>query len=91
MEKMSGIQKNDLVGMGVENIIHQESLETVIQLSKKRALMDPDADMLNTVFLKTKHHQKLGVKFSLFPLSDPKDSFLAVAEPIATKNEKAIL
>lgn len=90
MVELSGIPKNDLVGMGVENIIHQESLETVIQLSKKRALMDPKAEIFNTVFLKTKHHQKLGVKFSLYPLNDPRDSFLVVAEAIATKNEKAV-
>lgn len=91
MEKLIGIQKGDLVGLGVENIVHQESLRTVIQHSKKRALMDSKADILNTVFLKTKNRKRRGIKLSLFPLSDPRDSFLAVAEADTANKEKSAL
>ena len=91
MEKLIGIPKGDLVGLGVENIVHQKSLKTMIQHSKKRALMDSKTDILNAVFLKTKNQKRLGVKLSLFPLSDPRSSFLAVAEGDIANKEKPAL
>ena len=43
--------------MGIENVVHPDSLETMISDAKRRALGDPEVPKTYTIFLK--NNQKM--------------------------------
>jgi excisionase family DNA binding protein len=75
------VQEKDLIGMGLEHVVHPDSLETVISDSKRRALGDPDVPGTFTIFMKNNRSGKLKVRNSVYPLNDPAGTFLLLAEP----------
>jgi len=78
---LCGIREKDLIGMGIERVVHPDSLETMISEVKRRALGNPDISRTHTLFLKNKLNGKLRVRNSVYPLSDPVGTFLSLVEP----------
>ncbi len=76
------VQEKNLVGMGIEKVIHPDSLETVISNNKKRALGDPLAPRWDHMFLKNSKLGKLEVKIAFYPLTEPSGTWLILAEPV---------
>lgn len=75
------IQEKDLIGMGVENVVHHDSLETVISETKRRALGYSNSSSKIDVFIKNNRNGRLKVSASLYPLRKPPGTFLVLAEP----------
>ena len=80
--RLCGIRKKDLIGLGIEEIVHPSSLETMISRAKRRFLGDfeiPEKFILN---LKNRRTDKVAVLVSVYPLSEPEGAFLILVESI---------
>jgi len=75
------VQEKDLIGMGVENVVHPDSLETVISETKRMALGGSDAPRTFVIFVKNNRNGKLKVDVSVYPLRKPSGTFLVLGKP----------
>ena len=67
----------DLIGIGIEEIIHPESLGFMIADFKKRDLGNTSVEQKYNIFFK---NSKLKVELSVYSLSEPDKAYLIVAE-----------
>ena len=81
MNRLCGINKNGLVGMGVEQVVHARSLECVISSARIKALGDPGTPGEGSIYMKNNQLEQRKVKLSVFLLKEPRGAFLVFAEP----------
>ena len=74
------IQENDLVGLGIEILVHSDSLRTVVSDIKNRALGDPQVPIRSSVFFNSNKHKKVSVDVTVCPLNEPPGTYLILAE-----------
>jgi len=74
------VDKKDLVGMGVEKIVHPSSLESVISGVKARSLGDVDAHEKCSLNIKNRQSDKLAIDIGVYPLTEPEGAFLVLVE-----------
>jgi len=79
--ELCGVQENDLPGMGIEQVVHPDSMQTVFSNIKKRAFGDPSTPRTYSIFLKNLQNGKLRVRISVYPLTEPAGAYLVLAEP----------
>lgn len=79
--KLSEVEENELVGMGIEQIVHSDSLETLISKIKKIALGSSDTSRSYSIFLKNNRHGKTKVRISTYLMNEPLGSFLVMGDP----------
>ena len=80
--RLCGVRKKDLIGLGIEEIVHPSSLETMISRAKRRSLGDfeiPEKFILN---LKNRQTGKVAILVSVYPLSEPEGPFLILVESV---------
>jgi excisionase family DNA binding protein len=78
--QLCGVSKKNLVGMGIEKIVHPSSLEKVISHVKERSLGNfaiPERCSLNI-----KNHQsgKISIDTGVYPLTEPEDAYLVLVD-----------
>ena len=74
------LQKKDLIGLGIEEIVHPSSLESVISSAKRRSLGDFEIPERCSLNLKNRHSGKITVHVGVYPLTEPVDAFLVLLE-----------
>ena len=74
------IQKKDLVGLGIEEIVHPSSLESVISRAKRRSLGDFEIPEKCSLNLKNRQSGKITVYVGVYPLTEPEGAFLILLE-----------
>lgn len=74
------VEEKDLPGMGIEQVVHPDSIEMVISFVKKRALGNPSVPRTYTMFLKSSQNVRLSVRISVYPLNEPAGTYLILAE-----------
>ena len=74
------VSEKDLPGMGIETIIHPDSLEELISNIKNGELGEI-VPITKNVFLKSKTREKLRVSILNFPLNEPSGAFIILAKP----------
>lgn len=79
--KLCEVQEKDLPGMGVEQVVHPESMQTVVSNVKKRAMGEPLVPRTYSIFFKNRRRGKLKVCVSVYPLNEPAGTSLILAEP----------
>ncbi len=75
------VEEKDLPGIGIEHVVHPDSIEKVISIVKQRALGNPSVPRTYSIYLKGTQKQKVKVRISSYPLNEPAGSFLVLAEP----------
>lgn len=75
------VEEKDLPGIGIERIVHPDSIEKVISIVKQRAFGNPSVPRTYSIFLRSSQNVRLKVQISAYPLSEPAGSFLVLAEP----------
>jgi excisionase family DNA binding protein len=80
MADLCEVEENDLVGMGIEKIIHPDSLEQVISEAKRKALGDPEAPTECSIYIKNNQLNKIKARLSVFLLKEPPSAFLILAQ-----------
>ena len=79
--ELCGLSQNDLPGIGIENVFHHESLETVLSNIRRRALEDPDVPTTYSVYLKRGTHGKAKADVAIYRLEEPAKTNLIIVEP----------
>jgi excisionase family DNA binding protein len=80
MANLCEVEEKDLVGLGVEKIVHPNSLEQVISGAKRKALGDPGAQTECSIYLKNRQLNKIRARLSVFLLKEPPGAFLILAQ-----------
>jgi len=73
------VQEKDLVGIGIEKIVHSRSLAMVIEAVRKKALGDTTAPMSCSIYIKNRRENHRKIDVSVYPLIEPPGTFLALA------------
>ncbi len=75
-----GQVEKDLIGLGIENVFHPDSLGVVMASFKKRALGDPSVPRTDTVAVMNNHREKIAMLISVYPLAEPSGAWLLLGE-----------
>ena len=77
---LCGVKEADLIGMGVEKVIHSDSLEQVIAGVKTRAMGTGQNARTCRLFLKAGPSGRQEVTVAVYPLQEPVGTFLVLVE-----------
>ena len=80
--RLCGIEKKNLIGMGIEKIVHPSSLEKVISHIKERSMGNyaiPEKCSLN---IKSRKSDKISIDVGVYPLTEPEDAYLVLVETV---------
>ncbi len=75
--ELCGLPSKDLIGIGIEEIIHSESLGLLVADFKKRDLGNISVEQKYNIFLK---NNKLKAEISIYSLREPDKAYLIVSE-----------
>ena len=76
--ELCGVNENDLIGLGIENVVHPESLGIMMSDTKKRTMGDSTVPRSYSIFLKNNEKSKIDI--SIYPLNNPQNTFLIVGD-----------
>lgn len=74
------VEETALIGMGIEKIVHPESLAGVIACAKRRAFGQGGLPRTSALFIRQADGHKREITISVTALNDPESSFLILAE-----------
>ncbi|UCG05264.1 MAG: helix-turn-helix domain-containing protein [Desulfobacterales bacterium] len=80
LAQLCEVSKKDLIGKGIEEIVHPSSLALVIASAKRRSLGDFEVPEKCTVSIKNERTDKLQITVGVYPLIEPEGAFLVLAE-----------
>jgi excisionase family DNA binding protein len=80
--EICSVQMKDLVGMGIERIVHADSLPKVIESLRKLALGKPETKEDCSIWVKNYRQRSIKIRVSVYPLSEPGTAFLALGMPL---------
>jgi len=83
--ELCGVGVGELIGAGIEEFVHPDSLKTVISYDKRRVQGDPAVPDRYQVALSPKSGGKIEVYLAISPLTRPANTWLAVAEEVRKK------
>jgi len=75
-----GRAERELIGLGIENVFHPESLGVVMASFKKWALGDLSVPRTDTVYLVNSRREKVAMTLSAYPLAEPVGAWLLLGE-----------
>ncbi len=78
--RVVGQVEKDLIGLGIENVFHQDSLGVVMASFKKRALGDPAVPRTDNVFIMDSRCKKIAMAISVYPLVEPAGAWLLLGD-----------
>ncbi|MCP3955418.1 MAG: helix-turn-helix domain-containing protein, partial [Desulfobacterales bacterium] len=78
--RVIGQGEKDLIGLGIENVFHQDSLGIVMASFKKRALGDPAVPRTDYVYVVNARRDKIAMTISAYPLVEPAGAWLLLGE-----------
>ena len=70
----------DLIGMGIEKVVHPRSLAAVIETTRKKALGDLTLPHHCTISINRNGQGELSLIISIHPLKEPEGAFLVLAQ-----------
>ncbi|MEW5909134.1 MAG: helix-turn-helix domain-containing protein [Thermodesulfobacteriota bacterium] len=75
-------EEKEMVGVGIENIYHADSLRTVISNQKKRMLGDQNVSSEDIVYIRNHLNGRRQVKVANHLLNEPSGAWLLLAETV---------
>lgn len=79
------VELNELVGMGIEKIIHADSLPRVIEAIRKLALGEPEVKEACRIAIKDDRKSPTNLRVSVYPLHEPATAFLVLGVPLNSR------
>jgi len=77
---LCGVDVHELIGAGIEEFIHPDSLKMFISYNKRRHQGDPTVPERYQVFLSDNRGGEIEVSLSISPLIRPSGTWMVVAE-----------
>ncbi len=78
--ELCGVKINEMVGMGIEQFYHPDSLGMVISNNNKRSLKDPSSPRTDVVYIRTASAEKQKLSITHYALNEPVKAWLLLAE-----------
>lgn len=78
--ELCGVEVEQLIGAGIEDFVHADSLKTIISYDKRRIQGDTAVPDRYQVAFRHKSGGKIGLYLAVSPLIRPAGTWLAVAE-----------
>ena len=78
--QVMGQAEKGLIGLGIENVFHPDSLGGVMASFKKRALGDPAVPRTDDVFVMNSRREKVALLISVYPLVEPAGAWLLLGD-----------
>ena len=75
------VQPKDLVGMGIEKIVHASSLAKIIEAVRKMALRELAFEKSCSISVNSRRGGRREIQVSVFPLREPDRVFLVLGAP----------
>lgn len=79
---LCGVDIDSLIGMGIEEIIHPESIKIIINFNKKIKQSDNAGFLKSQVFFEDPDGKKINVNLAMVSLKQPEGAYFAVADGI---------
>ena len=79
--EMCEVREKDMPGMGIEQIIHPDSLPRVISNMRNNVLAESKVPRSYSIFINNKKYGKLKVQIAFYPFKEPPGTNLILAEP----------
>ena len=76
------VQQKDLIGMGIEKIVHANSLPKVIESIRKLALGEPEIKKDCIITIRDDRNIPREIRLSVYPLREPGMAFLVLGVPL---------
>jgi excisionase family DNA binding protein len=80
--EICGLHQKDLVGMGIDKIVHADSLPKVIESIRKLALGEPEVKEDCNISVKREGEIPRQIRVSVYPLREPIMAFLVLGVPL---------
>jgi len=80
--EICGFEVDQLIGAGVEEFIHSDSLKEFIRCTKRQLQGDPAAPDRYPVYFSGKQGKKINICLNIIRMDNPLDTQLAIAEKI---------
>ncbi|CAB1068101.1 hypothetical protein D1AOALGA4SA_230 [Olavius algarvensis Delta 1 endosymbiont] len=80
------VQQKELVGMGIEKIVHSDSLPKVIETIRKLALGEPPVNDDCVITIKNERESPINIRTSVYPLGEPANTFLVLGIPLISRS-----
>ncbi len=77
--RLCGFDAGEILGMGVEELVHRDSLESLLHEFRTIGLKPLEPSGPFTIYLKSRNQEKVGVKALLYPLHEPENAWLVLA------------
>ncbi len=79
--QLCGVQQKDLIGMGIEKIVHASSLARVIEKARQMALGGPTAGDKCSIYVKNGVKESQKIHVWIYPIKEPSRAFLVLGNP----------
>ena len=79
---LCGVDIDRLIGLGIEEIIHPESIKIIINFNKKIKQSENNSLLKSLVYFEDPNGEKINVNLAMTGLKKPKWTYLAVAENV---------
>jgi PAS domain S-box-containing protein len=83
--ELCGTDIDQLIGLGIEEIIHPESIKIIINFSKKLKSGDNNSFLKSEVCIENRHGKKIAVNLAMSSLKEPKGAYFAIADQVMPK------
>jgi hypothetical protein len=85
---MCDMQAEELIGLGVEKMVHADSLASVVRGVKKLMLRQAGLSERCSLYLRNGRGERLNVQLSIVSLLEPTGAYLAIADGAHTGGEE---
>lgn len=88
--ELCNVQQKDLVGMGIEKIVHADSLPKVIETVRRLALGKSETKEECIIAIKNQREHRKKICIAVYPLREPALSFLVLGVPLNSRGKSSI-
>ena len=85
--EICNVQQRDLIGMGLDKIVHADSLPKVIETVRKLALGESEVRENCIIAVNCKRKQQKKVCIAVYPLHEPAKSYLVLGVPFSSNRK----
>jgi excisionase family DNA binding protein len=75
------VQQKDLIGMGIEKIVHASSLAKVIEKIRQMVLEPPTVGDKCSIYINKGNEEQQKINIWVYPLCEPSGTFLVLGDP----------
>ena len=86
--ELCGLEDREILGKGVEELVHRDSLEFLLSEFRMQDLKDPEFSGTFPIFFKNKNQRRIKVEASFCPLYDPERTWLVLANRKEERDHK---